>query len=325
MKQNAKKIIIALPIIIAAAAIIYLIFSAIVTEEKYITGMVETKIVDVASKIPGRIDSVFVEEGDKVRKGTVLAKLESKEIDAKVGQAESLMKAAEAKMKLVKEGAREEQKEMAEKLMQQAKHQFEFAEKSYNRFKVLFEDSLISRQSFDEIEFKYRAAEEQYLAAKSNYDMVLRGARVEEIDAVTALYQQAVNGYNEAKAYEMELNIQAPIDGEVYNIISDPGEVIASGYPLFSILPPNDAYVVIQVREDLMNQFKMNKEFTGNITALDTEAQFKVNYIAPMADFATWRPTNQKGEFDLKTFEIRLVPNENLEGLRPGMTVNIKL
>jgi HlyD family secretion protein len=44
-----------------------------------------------------------------------------------------------------------------------------------------------------------------------------------------------------------------------------------------------------------------------------------------MADFATWRPTNQKGEFDLKTFEVRLYPVEPLEGLRPGMTVNIKL
>lgn len=325
MERKLKRVIIALPIILATAAIIYLIISAAVPNEKYITGMIETTIVDVSSKIPGRIDTVFVKEGEQVSKGKILAKLESKEIDAKVGQAESLMKAAEAKMELVKEGARAEQKEMVEKLMLQTKHQFEFAEKSYNRFKVLYEDSLISRQSFDEIEFKYKAAEEQYLAAKSNYEMVMNGARKEEIEAVTALYEQTSNGYKEAKAYEMELQLKAPVNGEVYNIISDPGEVIASGYPLFSLMKKDDAYVVIQVREDMMNQFKMDKEFTGIITSLDTETDFKVNYIAPMADFATWRPTNQKGEFDLKTFEIRLVPVKNVEGLRPGMTVNIKL
>jgi HlyD family secretion protein len=41
-----------------------------------------------------------------------------------------------------------------------------------------------------------------------------------------------------------------------------------------------------------------------------------------MADFATWRPTNQRGEFDVRTFEIRLRPVEPIDGFRPGMTVN---
>ena len=325
MERNVKRIIIALPIILAVAAVIYLIISAAAPGEKYITGIVETTVVDVASKIPGRIDTLYVQEGETVRKGTVLAKLESKEIDAKVGQAESLMKAAKAKMALVKEGARSEQKDMVEKLMLQAKHQFEFAEKTYDRFKILYEDSLISRQSFDEIEFKYKSANEQYEATKSNYKMVMSGARKEEKEAVTALYEQAMNGYNEAKAYEMELQLKAPVTGEVYNIISDAGEVITSGYPVFSLMLKDDAYVVIQLREDMMSQFEMHKEFTGRIAALDTEAKFKVDYIAPMADFATWRPTNQKGEFDLKTFEVRLTPVDKIEGLRPGMTVNIKL
>ena len=44
-----------------------------------------------------------------------------------------------------------------------------------------------------------------------------------------------------------------------------------------------------------------------------------------MGDFATWKPTNAKGEFDLKTFEIRLRPKKEIDGFRPGMTVNIKL
>jgi HlyD family secretion protein len=209
--------------------------------------------------------------------------------------------------------------------MLQAKHQFEFTEKTYKRFKELYKDSLISLQSFDEIEFKYNATNAQYQAAKANYEMALNGARDEEIEAVTAIYNQAVNAYKEAKAYEEELELKAPVDGEVYNIISDAGEVIASGYPVFSLMIENDDYVVIQVREDEMSKIKMGEKFKGKVTALNKESEFKVKYISPMADFATWRPTNQKGEFDLKTFEVRLYPVEPLEGLRPGMTVNIKL
>ena len=325
MERNVKRLIIALPVVLAAAAIIYLIVSAAVPEDKYITGVVETTVVDVSSKIPGRIDSIFVKEGDLVTKGTVLAKLESKEIDAKVTQAESAMEAAGAKMKLVKEGARKEQKESAEKVMLQAKHQMEFAESSYKRYKNLYEDSLIAQQDFDEVEFKYKAATEQYEAARAQYDMAMAGARTQEIEAAAALYGQASGAYSEAKAYEEELQLKAPVNGEVYNVVSDPGEVIASGYPVFSLMIKEDAYVVIQVREDNMKEIKMGKEFEGRITALDTEAPMKVSYIAPMADFATWRPTNQKGEFDLKTFEVRLTPVNKIEGLRPGMTVNIEM
>lgn len=325
MKSSAKNIVIGIPVSLAAIAILYLLITALIPEEKYITGITETTVVDVSSKIPGRIDSLFVDEGELVKKGTILAKLESKEIKAKVEQAKAAMEAAKAKMNLVKKGTRKEQIEAAEKLMLQAKHQFEFTEKTYKRFKELYKDSLISLQSFDEIEFKYNATNAQYQAAKANYEMALNGARDEEIEAVTAIYNQAVNAYKEAKAYEEELELKAPVDGEVYNIISDAGEVIASGYPVFSLIIENDDYVVIQVREDEMSKIKMGEKFKGRVTALNKESEFKVKYISPMADFAIWRPTNQKGEFDLKTFEVRLYPVEPLEGLRPGMTVNIKL
>jgi HlyD family secretion protein len=325
MKSSAKNIVIGIPVSLTAIAILYLLFTTLIPEDKYITGITETTVVDVSSKIPGRIDSLFVDEGELVKKGTILAKLESKEIKAKVEQAKAAMEAAKAKMNLVKKGTRKEQIEAAEKLMLQAKHQFEFTEKTYKRFKELYKDSLISLQSFDEIEFKYNATNAQYQAAKANYEMALNGARDEEIEAVTAIYNQAVNAYKEAKAYEEELELKAPVDGEVYNIISDAGEVIASGYPVFSLMIENDDYVVIQVREDEMSKIKMGEKFKGKVTALNKESEFKVKYISPMADFATWRPTNQKGEFDLKTFEVRLYPVEPLEGLRPGMTVNIKL
>jgi HlyD family secretion protein len=325
MKSAAKNIVIGIPVSLTAIAILYLLFTTLIPEDKYITGITETTVVDVSSKIPGRIDSLFVDEGELVKKGTILAKLESKEIKAKVEQAKAAMEAAKAKMNLVKKGTRKEQIEAAEKLMLQAKHQFEFTEKTYKRFKELYKDSLISLQSFDEIEFKYNATNAQYQAAKANYEMALNGARDEEIEAVTAIYNQAVNAYKEAKAYEEELELKAPVDGEVYNIISDAGEVIASGYPVFSLMIENDDYVVIQVREDEMSKIKMGEKFKGKVTALNKESEFKVKYISPMADFATWRPTNQKGEFDLKTFEVRLYPVEPLEGLRPGMTVNIKL
>lgn len=325
MKFKKTYVILSIPVIIALVAVIFLMFRS-ESKEILITGIVESKQVDVASKIPGRIEELYVDEGSIVKKGDVLAKLESKELDAKVGQARGAMEAAKAKYMMAKNGARKEEKEAAEQLYLQAKSQFEYAEKTWKRFQALYHDKVISTQENDEMEFKYNAAKAQMEAAKSKYDMAINGARPEEIKGAEGLFLQAENAYNEAMAYYSELEIKSPVDGEVTQLFADKGEVINSGYPIFSILPKDQNYVVIQLREDLIKNIKLGKVFKGRISALGIdEAEFEVNYIAPMADFATWKPTNQKGEFDLKTFEVHLKPKSKLDGFRPGMTLNIIL
>jgi len=321
-----NKIIISIPVIIFIISITFLIINALNKKEIIITGIVETTEIDVSSKIPGRIDTILVKEGDIVRKGDILAELESKELDAKLEQAKGAMEAAQAKMIMIKKGARKEEKEAAEKLYLQAKSQYEYALKTWERFKKLYQDSVISSQEMDEIDFKYKAALNQMEAAKAKYDMAQNGARQEEIDAAESLFHQAENAYKEVLAYYDELKIKAPVCGEVYKIISDEGEIINSGYPIFTLLKKDDSYVVIQLREDLMNNIKLNKIVKGKIPSLgNKEYEFKITYISPMADFATWKPTNQKGEFDLKTFEIHLRSINPIKELRPGMTVNISL
>lgn len=290
-------------------------------DEIKMTGMAESTFIDAASKIPGRIDSIFVEEGQSVSKGQVLAKLESKELDAKLEQARGLMNAAKAKMDMAHQGAREEEKRAVKNLYLQAKEQYDYAEKTWKRFEELYSDSVISTQEKDEVEFKFNAAKQQMDAAKAKYDMAMNGARSEEKAAAEALYYQAQNGYNEALAYHQELMIKSPIDGELTKIISDAGEIVASGYPLFSIRKVSETYIVLQLKETMLNDIKIGSVMTGNIPALNKEDEFEVYYISPMADFASWRPTNQKGDFDIKTFEVRLKSKNRLSDLRPGMTV----
>lgn len=326
MKLKKNYIILAIPVVIVLIAAIVLLGKDTTEKELVITGIVETNEIDVASKIPGRIDTVYVEEGDIVKKGQILARLESKEMDAKLEQARGVMEAAQSKMDMAHNGARPEEKEATEKLYFQAQHQYELAEKTWTRIQSLFKDQVISSQEKDQVEFQYKAAKEQMEAARAKYEMVKKGARSEEIFGANALYYQAQNTYNEAMAYHSELELISPISGEVSKKISDPGEIIASGYPLFTLINPKDIWIVLQIREDQMASVKKGKIFQGRVPALGNRLlDFKVTYIAPMAEFATWKATNQKGDFDLKTFEIHLRPNQQADDLRPGMTVNIKL
>ena len=98
----------------------------------------------------------------------------------------------------------------------------------------------------------------------------------------------------------------------------------AAGYPLFTVINPDDVWVVVQLREDKIEHVKMGGWAQIVIPALGRDRhEFKVTYIAAMADFATWKATNQKGDFDLKTFEIHLRPEKPIPGLRSGMTARV--
>ncbi|MGE5313890.1 MAG: HlyD family secretion protein [Acidobacteriota bacterium] len=326
MKFRKQTAVLAVPAVIAVVSLAVLLVKAAAPDEIVITGQAEASEIDVASKIPGRIDTVYVKEGDTVVKGQLLALLESKEIAAKVGQAKGAMEAARARMMMAEHGARPEEKEGAKKLYEQAKSQFELAQKTWKRVEKVYRDSLISTQERDQAEFQFKAARDQMDAAKARYDMALHGARAEEIDGARSLFHQAENAYNEALAYDSETHIVSRMNGEVTKRIVDAGEMAAGGYPIFTIMDPSDVWVVIQVREDQLGGIRKGQTLEARIPALNNERfAFEVSALAAMADYASWRPTKQKGEYDLKTFEVRLRPKAPIPGLRPGMSVNVAL
>ena len=326
MKFKKVYIVLSIPVILAVIGIFVLILGGGKDESQIVSGVVEVSDVDVSSKIPGRVDAIYFKEGDHVRKGDIIAKLESKEMDAKVEQARGLMETSKFKYEMVRNGARTEEKSAVQKQYLQSKYQFDLAEKTWSRMMSLYKDSLLSAQEMDQYEFQFKSAREQMDAAKAKYDMVLSGARFEEIKMAEGLFHQGENGLNEAMAYAQELFLKSPLDGELQKKIVDLGEIVSSGYPVFTILDLNDSWVTIQLKEDQMNKVSKGKLFSGKVPGLgNKEFQFEVSYISPIGEFANWKPTNQKGEFDIKTFEIRLRGKNKIEGLRPGMSVNIKL
>ncbi|UBM61075.1 efflux RND transporter periplasmic adaptor subunit [Candidatus Sulfidibacterium hydrothermale] len=326
MKKDKSFLALSVPVIIIIAAVIFLTVHHNAPQSKVFTGMFETTTVNVASLDPGRIDTIFVDLGDQVKKGELLARLETNILETKVGQAKGAVVAAGAMVEKAKAGARKEQIKAAENKYGMAQSQFEFAQKTYRRFQVLYADSIISQQEMDEMKFKYNAAKDQMKAAKALYDMALKGARKEDITAAEGQYEMARNKYNEAMEFYHQLNVYAPASGEISDKIAEPGEVVPQGYPILTIMIPKDIYAVLNVREDRLPLFKKGSIVKGKIPGLGGKSfDFKVSYIAPMADFATWVPTKSKGEFDMKTFEIHLKPVHPIKGLRPGMSIEIRL
>ncbi len=325
--MNKKTIIfLLLPISAALTAGAVLARQAAATGPEVITGTVETTEIDLGSKVPGRVAEVRVHEGDPVKRGEVLAVIASPELEAKVAQAKSVVETAQAKARLVTKGARSEEREAALRLYLQAKHGADLAQKTFVRVESMFKAGVLSEQERDQAFTQAEAAREQMDAAKAKADMAEHGARADEILAAQAALRQAEGALAEVESYQRELNLVSPLDAVVRERIVDPGELVATGYPVLTLLDLNDAWVVLQLREDRLAGIKQGDALTGVVPALGNKAvHFTVSQIAAMADFATWRPTHQKGEFDLRTFEVHLRPDAPVPGLLGGMTVNVEL
>lgn len=285
-------------------------------------GQAEAKEVKVSGKVPGRIEKFLSSEGMSVTKGDTLVLLSSPEIDAKLMQATSAEEAANAQNLKAKKGARAEQIAGAYELWQKAEVGVSLAKKTFDRVQNMFSDGVVPAQKRDEAEANYQAAIATAKAAKSQYDMAVNGAELEDKMAAAALVSRAKGAVSEVEAYKSETVLLAPITGEISDIFPEQGELVGSGAPIMNIVDLTDVWFVFNIREDQLIKISMGSEFTGTVPALGNKpVKLRVNYIKAMASYATFKPTKNNGGFDVKTFEVHAVPVVPLEGVRPGMSI----
>ena len=286
-----------------------------------IQGTVECTTYKASSKVPGRIDEMKVEEGQRVEKGELLYMISTPELDAKLEQAEAVKSAAAALDAAAVAGARIQQIEAALNMWEKAQAGLELARKTYERVQNLYNEGVVPAQKFDEAEANYKAMEATALAAKAQYDMAVDGARKEDKEAAAARVRQAEGAVSEVQSYLVDASVYSPVTGEVSTIIAEEGELVGSGYPVVAILDMSDMWVTFNIKEDLMPDIHIGTRMTGYIPALDRSVEFEVTYIAVQADFATWSATRTQGGFDIRTFAVKAKPTQDVEYIRPGMSV----
>jgi HlyD family secretion protein len=287
-----------------------------------IQGEVEATQYKIASKIPGRIDSIAVKKGQQVVKGEFLFSISSPEIDAKLMQVTAMRNAAQAQSLKAQNGAQAEDIASAYNLYIKAEAAARLYEKTYERIENLYKEGVVSEQKRDEAETQSKAGRETANAAKAQWEKAVKGARFEDKRSAKELVNQAEGGIKEVEAYLAETQIKAQAAGEVSNVISERGELVPTGYPVLTIVDLKDSWATLYIREDLMSGIKMGTEIKATIPAIgNKDVTLKVNYISPLADFATWTATKNSGGFDMKSFEIHAIPTSPVEGLRPGMSV----
>lgn len=289
-------------------------------------GEVEATEIRISGKLLGRVDSFLVREGDYVKRGDTLVVINSPIVQAQYRKTEALHRVTQEENRKIDAGTRKEVVSSAYQLWQAARSQATLAEKTFARVQVLYADSVVARQRYDEAEAAMLTARASERSAYEQYRMALDGVQREDREASRNMVEAAESSVEEMAALLVDARLTAPADGQIANVYPKRGELVAPGAPIMSVVVLEDSHAVFNVREDLMPHFRMGKRFVARVPALARDdVVLMVYYISPLGSFATWQSTKQAGSYDMRTFEVRLRPEAVVDGLRPGMTVLIEL
>lgn len=326
MDNSKKTSIIGAGVLIAVVVVIAVIGAIFLKPEPEVfMGEVNAAEYRVSGKVPGRVETLLVKEGDMVKEGDTLVVINSPEVAAKMEQAQAARAAATAQSTKAKNGARQQQIASAYEMWQKAQVGVDITKKSLDRTQTLYDKKVISAQKRDEVEAQYKAAVATANAAKLQYEMACEGAQDEDKAAARALVAKANGAIAEVDSYMGERYLVAPCDGEVVEVYPKRTELIGTGSPVMSILDMSDVWFSFSIREDLLCGIKVGDVMEVEIPALGEQTyKAQVTYMRAMASYATWRATKNNGQYDVKSFDIKLVPVSRIENLRPGMTALIK-
>ncbi|HGM6752942.1 TPA: HlyD family secretion protein [Serratia marcescens] len=314
-----KKTLFTLLLMLAAIALAILFRAH--NQDLLLQGEVDAPEVIVASKAKGRVVERLIERGDDVKSGQLIIQLDSPELMAQLRSAQATRDEAKAQLELSLHGTREESIRNLRANLAQAQAQYRNAQNDYNRNLSVAGKGYISKSELDASRRSRDTAFQQVQAAKANLDEGINGDRVEQRQQYAAALRAAEENLLQIQAQSDDLQVKAPVDGEVGPIPAEVGELLNAGSPLVTLIRVPDAYFVFNLREDILAHVRKGDKVKLRVPALkDKMIDTEVRYIAPLGDYATKRATRATGDFDLKTFEVRLYPSQPVDGLRPGMS-----
>ncbi|WP_411682169.1 HlyD family secretion protein [Clostridium thailandense] len=300
-----------------------------------VQGSIETKEININSKVAGKITDIKIKEGDSIKNGQVLITIDNSalvakeaqskaQIDAATGQmraAEAAKSAAQAQLQKAQNGARPEE-------IAQAKSQYDLAKSTYDRVNGLYSKGYAAKEDLDKAQTAMDVAEKQYDVAKDgarSEDIASLQAQVNQADATIQGYEaqikQAQGGQDEVQTYINDTTITAPSDGTVTQLNVEAGELVSTGMPLLVMTNTTAPWIECNVKETDLSKVKLNGEVSVKLSAYpDEQFKGKIVRINKDADFAVKRATNDNGEFDILSYGVKVELIDMNKPLHAGMT-----
>ena len=245
-------------------------------------GRIEATQVDIATRISGRLDSIFVAEGDLIEAGTPVAEMDTDELDASLAAAQAnLSQAVEAKR-------------LAKAVVKQRESEKRLARAELSRFESLVKKGHVSREQLD-----------QASTAAETADAALQAARV-QIASAQAGIEAAQASIRKIEVTIDDSHLDSPIGGRVLYRLAEPGEVLAAGGKVATILDVTDVYMTVFLPTAQAGKVRVGAEARIILDALpDFVVPAQVSFVAAEAQF-TPKAVETRSEREKLMFRVRI-------------------
>ena len=168
-------------------------------------GQIEATEIRISGKLPGRVDTFYVAEGQAVKRGDTLVGISSPEAWAKLQQANAMENVAKFQNEKIDEGTRLQIIRTAEELWNKSKTDLQLAKSTFQRIQALYKDSVVSAQRYDEVEALYQSAIAAERAAHQQYLLAKAGAQKQDKESARSLVDAAQGTVSEVQSVLQEI------------------------------------------------------------------------------------------------------------------------
>lgn len=263
-------------------------------------GRLEATEVQIASKTPGRLAEVLVEEGDKVTQGQLLARMDTRTLEAQRNQAEAEVIRARENLAAAQANVK----------LRQSEHLL--AQQELKRSQALFNRGFASGQIIDQQQSRFDTANAAVTAARAQVSAV--GAAIGAAQAQVAQLNSEID----------DSSLRAPIDGIIQLRMAEPGEVLGAGGRVLLLIDPNDQYMNLYLAASVAGRLAVGDEARILLDALpDQPLPAKISFVAAKSQFTPkeveTRDERQKLVFRVK---LHLTHPSAVPQAKPGMPGN---
>ncbi len=325
MKKKAIPIIAGLVVAIVIVVLVRHYRTAPDDGSLILSGNVEVTEANVGFKIPGRVMERPVDEGTKVKKGDVIARLDRVEAEAVVAQGRASLKQASTKLAELKAGSRSQEIEQARANVNVQEAELQKVRKDFDRAEVLYKNGAISASQYDIARSAYESRAALHRNALEGQSLTREGPRKEEIEIAAHQVEQARAALAASEERLRDTVIYAPMDGIVLRKNVEPGETVAQGTPIVTIGDLEKPWIKVYVKEDKLGLVKLGQKAKITVDSYRNKSyEGTVSYISSEAEFTP--KTVQTPEERVKlVFGVKvLVKNEKGE-LKPSMPADVKI
>ena len=319
MEKKFKVLIPVLIILIAAGAYFLLTRKQADPNLIKVSGNIETTTVGVGFKVAGHVLDRPVDEGDRVKKGQLIANLETADLQLDVAKAKAQLLASEATLTQLMNGSRQQDVSAAKAAFNSALADKQNAEAEYRRSEELFAQGAISAQSRERVQTTYATMSARADQAQQQLSLVVEGPRQEEIALAAAQVEQNRQALNLAQTRLAYAQVTAPIDGVILSKNIEPGEYVSLGTPVVTIGELDKVWLKAYIAETDLGKIQLGQKVSVTTDTYPNKSYSgTIGYIASEAEFT---PKNiQTAEERVKlVYRIKIMIDNAAHELKPGM------